>query len=61
MAYSEEEILAEISKCKQNPYYFATKYIRINGQPFTTHLTESSFNKLVKDYERVRRVSDKRR
>lgn len=34
----------EISACEKSPYYFATKYLTINGQPFTTHLSEEEFN-----------------
>jgi hypothetical protein len=56
----DEEVLKEIQKCKDSPYYFATKYLKVKtGQlnmmgedvvkPFTTHLTEEEFNKLVKD------------
>lgn len=42
--------LNEIIKCRENPYYFATKYLTVNGKPFTTLLTEQEFNKQVKDY-----------
>lgn len=34
----------ELHKCKINPYYYATKYLTVNGQPFTTRLTETEFN-----------------
>lgn len=45
----EAEITAEeIKKCKESPYYFATKYLLINGKPFTTRLNEVEFNKQVK-------------
>lgn len=58
----EEEILQEIQKCKDSPYYFAIKYCIIKtGQynmmgeevvkPFTTHLTEEEFNKLVNNFK----------
>jgi len=40
---SEQE--TEIEKCKKSPYYYATKYLTVNGKPFTTRLTEEEFNK----------------
>lgn len=45
----------EINKCKENPYYFATKYLTIkdsngNIKPFTTLMTEQEFNNLFKKY-----------
>jgi len=36
--------IIEFNKCTENPYYFATKYLTINGRKFTTMLTESEFN-----------------
>jgi len=35
----------EIAKCKQSPYYFATKYLTVNGKPFSTKFSQSEFNK----------------
>lgn len=40
-----DENIKELNKCKTNPYYFATKYLTINGENFTTSLTEDEFNK----------------
>ena len=49
---TQEEILAEIQKCRNSPYYFATKYLTVQNYkkepvPFTTWLTEEEFNKMV--------------
>jgi len=45
-----EEELQEFEKCKNNPYYFATKYFTIKHknkvEKFTTKLTEKEFNDL---------------
>lgn len=38
----------EFQKCKESPYYFATKYLKISGQPFKTILSEEEFNKAFK-------------
>ena len=45
----------ELKKCKENPYYFATKYLYILNNdsdkvPFTTMLTEEEFNKMIKEW-----------
>lgn len=50
---TQEEIKEEIIKCQNNPYYFATTYIKTkneNGEEsfFTTPLTEKEFNKFFK-------------
>lgn len=34
----------EFNKCKESPYYYATKYLKIKGKPFTTLLNEKEFN-----------------
>ena len=34
----------EIRKCIDSPYYFATKYLVVNGKPFETPLSEKAFN-----------------
>jgi hypothetical protein len=36
---------SEMAKCKASPYYFATKYLSVNGKPFSTKYTQSEFNK----------------
>jgi hypothetical protein len=38
----------EVKKCIESPYYYAMKYLTVNGQPFTTPLTEEEFNKEFK-------------
>lgn len=35
---------SEMEKCKASPYYFYTKYVLVDGKPFTTNLTEEEFN-----------------
>lgn len=41
---NEEQIKEEYQKCKDSPYYFATTYLMVNGEKFSTHLTEAEFN-----------------
>lgn len=45
-----EEELEEFEKCKNNPYYFATKYFTITHnnktEKFTTKYDEKKFNEL---------------
>jgi len=48
-----KELLPELIKCRENPYYFATKYLKIQGKPFTTYLNEDQFNELIKKYETI--------
>lgn len=43
-----EENNQEFEKCKQNPYYFYTKYFTVNGKKATTSLSEEEFNELFK-------------
>lgn len=40
--YSQKE---EIQRCIKSPYYFATKYLTVNGKPFRTLYGELDFNK----------------
>jgi len=49
MAKAEQD--PELLKCYESPWYFATKYIRINGKPFTTNLTEEEFNELYSELQ----------
>jgi len=49
---TQQEIQEEILKCKQSPYYFATKYLKVKKHSFSddmvdfyTHLSEEEFNK----------------
>ena len=39
----------EIMKCIESPYYMATKYMTVNGEPFTTMMSEEEFNEMVKN------------
>jgi hypothetical protein len=56
---TQQEIQEEILKCKQSPYYFATKYLIVKNHrgesvPFATPLTEKQFNKMFKKLENGR-------
>lgn len=44
----------ELRKCNDSPYYYATKYLTVNGQPYTTRLTEVEFNSFF--YDKVREL-----
>lgn len=49
---TQEEILAEIIKCIENPYYFATTYLTVQNHKnevvkFTTPLAEEDFNNMI--------------
>ncbi len=49
------EIAKELQKCKDNPYYFATRYLTVVDnagirKPYSTILSEEEFNKFVKEY-----------
>jgi hypothetical protein len=56
---NSKEILEEIMKCKNNPYYFATKYLTIKSSycdkilPFTTIYSEEEFNKMINTYGKI--------
>lgn len=34
----------EWDKCISSPYYYATRYLKVNGEKFKTSLTEEEFN-----------------
>ena len=58
---TQEEIQEEIIKCKENPYYFATKYLIVTNHlgesvKFSTPLSEEEFNKMFNNLQ-----NDKRR
>ncbi len=36
----------EMKKCSDSPYYFATKYMNVGGEKFTTKYSEKEFNEL---------------
>jgi hypothetical protein len=49
---NQNEILEEIKKCKESPYYFATNYLTVKNHagkivPFTTPVVEKMFNEMV--------------
>lgn len=46
------EIQQEFNRCMASPYYFATKYLKISGEAYTTPLTEEQFNKRFRELER---------
>ena len=48
--YKKELQVEEYKKCMESPYYFATTYLTINGEKFTTSLSEVTFNDFVKEY-----------
>lgn len=43
---AEQNWQDEIKKCQASPYYYATTYLKVNGMPFTTLLSEEEFNKM---------------
>ena len=50
---TQQERQEEIIKCKQSPYYFATKYLTVKNHrgksvPFATPLSEEQFNEMFK-------------
>ena len=53
-----KNILKELQKCIESPYYFATTYIKVKDSysgdmvDFYTCLNEEEFNKIFKNYER---------
>lgn len=42
----QQEIESDMDKCKNNPYYFFTNYLTVDGKKATTHLSESEFNEM---------------
>src|SRR5574343_63731 len=50
-----DDVLYEMMKCKESPYYFVTKYIKVKNNkgeqvPFNTALSEDDFNKMFQEY-----------
>jgi len=41
---NEKQIQEEIEACNKSPYYYCTKYLTVDGKPFTTMLSEEEFN-----------------
>lgn len=43
--------VAEMEKCKNDPHYFVTTYMTINGNPIITMLDKEAFNREAKPTE----------
>ena len=58
-----EDLIKELEKCKNNPYYFATTYLKIKTvkgvQPYQTTLTEEEFNRYFKEIQEGKFYKDK--
>jgi hypothetical protein len=53
---TEKQILEEIKKCRDNPYYFVTTYIKVMNEkgeivPYVPTQSEKEFNRIIKDME----------
>jgi len=48
--------LSELEKCKKSPYYYATTYLTINGERFTTKLNEDEFNTFF--IEKIKEINE---
>jgi hypothetical protein len=42
-------------KCMNSPYYFATKYLTINGKPVKIDMSEEEYNKMYNELQLKRR------
>ena len=42
----------EYERCIKSPWYFATKYLRVNGKVYTTPFDEEEFNRRFKEMEK---------
>jgi hypothetical protein len=51
-------VAEELEMCKSNPYYFAKKYMKINGNPFETMISEDDFNLYFRQYEKLPKHQD---
>lgn len=45
-------LYSEYCKIKASPYYFATNYLKVNGEPFRTIFNEKEFNQLFNNLEK---------
>ena len=57
---TQDEIVEECKKCKESPYYFATKYLQVKNNlgvnvKFSTVLSEIAFNKMFDKYEKIKK------
>ncbi len=43
-------VALEIVKCKADPYYFATTYLKFNDKPFLTPYSPNNFNEIVTEF-----------
>jgi hypothetical protein len=50
----------EIEKCKNDPYYFFTKYVTVDGKPATTVLSKEVFNDFFNNYSRLTGIKARR-
>lgn len=46
----EDEVFKEIEKCRESPYYFATKYLNFKSDSKNGFIEEVDFNKLFFNY-----------
>jgi NAD kinase len=63
-----KQIKEEINKCKNSPYYFATKYLKVKNTPYSedivdfyTHLSEEEFNKQFKELQNETKINRRTR
>ena len=49
-------IREELKKCVGDLHYFMTKYILVNGEPFTTTKTKEEINETFQNYSRTKRT-----
>jgi len=58
---TQDELQEEIQKVRDNPYYFATKYLTLNGKSFTTHLNEVDFNNVFQTRQYLKEWAETKR
>jgi NAD kinase len=63
-----KQIREEFDKCKNSPYYFAIKYLKVKNTPYSedlvdfyTHLSEEEFNKQFKELQNETKVNKRTR
>jgi len=63
-----KQIKEEIDKCKNSPYYFATKYLKVKNTPYSedivdfyTPLSEKEFNKQFKELQNETKINRRTR
>lgn len=50
------DMLKEIELCKNDPHYFFTKYVTIDGKQADTYLSKQLFNDLVFNYTKALKI-----